>query len=150
MVNVQTLQGHWNELRGEIRKQWAQLTDDELEHFEGDLDGLVGLIQRRTGETRDKIENQLEELVDQGSSAVSRDSVHRPGRSRLGVRFGGRLRLANRRLAAIRLRHHAQDRAASSGRIAGRCLQHGSAPGRRRGTRRPRPVTPPEGSRKLP
>lgn len=71
-MNTQTLQGRWNELRGEIRKRWGELTEDEIEHFEGDVDGLVGHIQHRTGQSREAIERQLDELAVQASSAVHR------------------------------------------------------------------------------
>jgi len=72
MVDVQRLQGNWNQIRGEIRKRWEQLTDDDLGSFEGDLDALTGRIQEKTGESREAIEHQLDELTSDGSSAVGR------------------------------------------------------------------------------
>jgi len=72
MVDVQALQGHWNEIRGEIRKRWGQLTDEDVQSFEGDLDGLMGRIQEKTGESREAIEHHLEQLTSNGSSAMGR------------------------------------------------------------------------------
>jgi uncharacterized protein YjbJ (UPF0337 family) len=69
MVNQQTLQGNWNELKGKIRSKWGQLTNDELQTFDGNIDRLVGLIQRKTGETRNSVEKYLEELTENGSSS---------------------------------------------------------------------------------
>lgn len=71
MINQQTLQGHWNEIRGELRKRWGQLTQDDLQKFNGNVDQLVGLIQRKTGETRGSIEEVLNSFAAQGSSAVA-------------------------------------------------------------------------------
>jgi uncharacterized protein YjbJ (UPF0337 family) len=71
MVNQQTLQGNWNELKGKLRAKWGQLTNDELQTFDGNVDQLVGLIQRKTGEARASIEHYLEELTSDGASGVS-------------------------------------------------------------------------------
>ena len=38
MVNQQVLQGHWNEIKGKIRSRWGQLTNDDLQKFDGDVD----------------------------------------------------------------------------------------------------------------
>ena len=70
-INVQGLQGHWNQLKGEVKKRWGQLSDDDLKWSGGNIDQLVGRIQQRTGETREAIEKYLDQLTSQGSSAVS-------------------------------------------------------------------------------
>jgi ElaB/YqjD/DUF883 family membrane-anchored ribosome-binding protein len=62
------LSGDWNQLKGAIKKRWAQLTDQDFMGFEGDTDQLIGLIQRKTGETREKIEEFLKESSSQASS----------------------------------------------------------------------------------
>ena len=72
MVNQQTLQGNWNEVKGKLRSKWGQLTHDELQTFDGNIERLIGLIQRKTGEGRSAIENFLEQVTADGSSAVSR------------------------------------------------------------------------------
>lgn len=70
-LNAQALQGQWNTLRGRVKEKWGQLTDDDLSFHGGNIDQLVGKIQKRTGETRDSIEHFLTTLTSQGSSAVS-------------------------------------------------------------------------------
>ena len=62
MANQQTLEGNWNEIKGKIRTRWGQLSDDDLSQFHGEVDKLVGTIQRKTGEGRDTIEKYLNEL----------------------------------------------------------------------------------------
>jgi uncharacterized protein YjbJ (UPF0337 family) len=71
MVNAQVLQGQWNQVRGELKKRWGQLTDDDLRFSGGNIDQLVGKIQQRTGEAREAIEQFLSEAASQGASAVS-------------------------------------------------------------------------------
>jgi len=71
MVNAQVLQGQWNQVRGELKKKWGQLTEDDLRFNNGNIDQLVGKIQQRTGEAREAIEQFLGEMTSKGSSAVA-------------------------------------------------------------------------------
>jgi len=71
MVNQQTLQGNWNELKGKLRNKWGQLTNDDLQAAHGSIDQLVGLIQRKTGEARSSVEKFLEEATSNGGSAFN-------------------------------------------------------------------------------
>ena len=71
MINQQVLEGSWNELRGKIRERWGQLTQDDLKQFDGNIDQLIGTIQRKTGESREKISQFLERLTEEGSSALA-------------------------------------------------------------------------------
>ncbi|MGQ0634194.1 MAG: CsbD family protein [Planctomycetaceae bacterium] len=68
MVNEQTLQGNWNEVKGKLRSRWGQLTNDDLKQFSGDVEQLVGLIQRKTGDARESIRRYLDELAAGGAS----------------------------------------------------------------------------------
>jgi uncharacterized protein YjbJ (UPF0337 family) len=71
MVNQQTLQGNWNEIKGKLKTKWGQLTNDDLQQAHGNIDQLIGLIQRKTGEARNSVEKFLEDLTSNGSSTVS-------------------------------------------------------------------------------
>ena len=55
------MKGKWNQLKGDIKRKWGQMTDDDLMTAEGDMDKLIGKIQERTGEQRDAIRNWLNE-----------------------------------------------------------------------------------------
>lgn len=70
MVNQQTLQGNWNEITGKIKSKWGQLTNDDLQQVHGNVDQLIGLIQRKTGEARSSVEKFLEDLTADGSSGL--------------------------------------------------------------------------------
>jgi len=70
MVNQQVIAGQWNELTGKLKEKWGALTDDDLRHFNGNVDQLVGRIQRRTGETREAIEAFLSDVAE-GSSGIA-------------------------------------------------------------------------------
>jgi uncharacterized protein YjbJ (UPF0337 family) len=71
MINAQMLQGQWNEIRGTLKEHWGALTNDDLRKFDGNVDQLVGMIQRKTGETREAVRHFLEEVTKDGSSVVA-------------------------------------------------------------------------------
>lgn len=70
-INVQQLQGRWNQLKGEVKKRWAHLTDDDLQWGDGNIDQLIGKIQERTGESREVIEKYLNYLTQEGAEGLS-------------------------------------------------------------------------------
>jgi len=70
-INAQALQGQWNQLRGQVKERWGQLTDDDLQIQGGNVDQLVGKIQQKTGEGREAIERYLTDLTAKGSSSIA-------------------------------------------------------------------------------
>ncbi len=56
------LKGTWNELKGKVKQQYADLTDDDLLYEEGKEDELIGRIQKKTGQARDEVVDWLNQL----------------------------------------------------------------------------------------
>jgi len=52
-------QGKWNQLKGEIKRKWGKITDNDLLEAEGSADKLIGRIQERSGERREAIQDWL-------------------------------------------------------------------------------------------
>jgi uncharacterized protein YjbJ (UPF0337 family) len=71
MVKTQELQGSWNRLKGQVKEKWGTLTDDDLHILGGNVDEVVGKIQQKTGETREAIEEFLNNLTARSASAIS-------------------------------------------------------------------------------
>lgn len=61
-MNEDIIKGKWKQLRGEIKKQWGKLTDDDLDIAEGNRDYLVGKVQERMGIARDNAEKQVRDF----------------------------------------------------------------------------------------
>jgi uncharacterized protein YjbJ (UPF0337 family) len=61
MSNLQ-LKGKWNELKGKVKKAYADLTDDDLKYEDGKDDEFLGRLQQKTGKTRDELVKWLKEL----------------------------------------------------------------------------------------
>ncbi len=57
-----TWQGRWNEVKGKVKQQYADFTDDELLYQEGKEDELLGRLQKKTGKTKDQVEDWLNGL----------------------------------------------------------------------------------------
>ena len=55
-VNKDMMKGKFKQLRGEIKRRWGEVTDDDLTQVQGDFEKLVGMIQMRSGERREVIE----------------------------------------------------------------------------------------------
>jgi uncharacterized protein YjbJ (UPF0337 family) len=75
MINEQVFKGNWTEIRGRVKEKWGSLTDDDLVLAEGKLDQLVGIIERRTGESRERIEHVLDQIT--GDYASHMDQIRR-------------------------------------------------------------------------
>ncbi len=56
------IKGNWNEMKGRLKQQFAELTDDDLLYVEGKEDELYGRLQQRLGKTREQIDEILNGL----------------------------------------------------------------------------------------
>ena len=60
-MNTLEIKGDWNITKGKLKQKWAKLIDSDLQYTEGKTDELIGRIQKRTGETREAVEQALKE-----------------------------------------------------------------------------------------
>ena len=54
--------GSWNELKGKLKQQYGNLTDDDLVFSEGKEDELLGRLQQRLGKSKDEVRRMIEGL----------------------------------------------------------------------------------------
>jgi uncharacterized protein YjbJ (UPF0337 family) len=52
------LTGKWNEVKGDMRKWWGKLTDDDWQAINGQRDVLLGRLQQRYGWSRMQAEEE--------------------------------------------------------------------------------------------
>ena len=62
-MNEDIVSGKWNQLKGEIKKQWGKLTDDELDIIDGQRDKLLGKMQEKYGYARFDAERELDNFL---------------------------------------------------------------------------------------
>lgn len=61
-MNEEQFKGKWNIVKGKLKQQYADLTDDDLTYTEGKSDELLGRIQEKTGESKEKLKKMINDL----------------------------------------------------------------------------------------
>ncbi|MFT3747611.1 MAG: CsbD family protein [Agriterribacter sp.] len=56
------LKGNWNDVKGKVKKAYADLTEDDLLYEEGKDDELLGRIQKKVGKTKEEVKSWIESL----------------------------------------------------------------------------------------
>ena len=58
-MNDDVFKGQWKQLRGEIRKQWNKLTDDDLDVIGGEAEKLEGRLQELYGWEKERAKMEI-------------------------------------------------------------------------------------------
>lgn len=61
-MNVTEFKGNWNELKGKLKQQFAELTDDDLLMIEGKEDETYGRLQKKLGKTKEDLHELIKGL----------------------------------------------------------------------------------------
>lgn len=61
-MNSTGIKGNWNEIKGKLKQEYADLTDDDLLYEEGKEDELYGKIQKKIGKTKDEVIKWIADL----------------------------------------------------------------------------------------
>lgn len=56
------MKGNWNELKGKIKQNYGELTEDDLTYEEGKEDELVGRLQKKMGKTKEEVTSWINNL----------------------------------------------------------------------------------------
>ena len=56
------MKGSWNELKGKLKQQYGNLTDDDLVFSEGKEDELLGRLQKKLGKNKEQVRQMIEKL----------------------------------------------------------------------------------------
>jgi len=56
------LKGNWNQVTGKLKEKYGELSDDDITKAEGQTDQLIGIIQEKTGESKEKIKEFINSL----------------------------------------------------------------------------------------
>jgi len=54
-MNTTEVKGNWNEQKGKLKQQYANLTDDDLMFAEGKKDEMLGKLQIKLGKTKEEL-----------------------------------------------------------------------------------------------
>lgn len=77
--NIDTFDGQWPQLRGQVKSWWEQLTDADVDKIAGKQDLLVGLLQERYGYTPERAEQEVERRVREYRDQIEASGVRQIG-----------------------------------------------------------------------
>lgn len=60
-MNWDQIEGRWKEFKGKARETWGDLTDDEYDRVAGKRDQMVGLMQKKYGESKEAAEKRVDD-----------------------------------------------------------------------------------------
>jgi len=58
-MNTKEIKGNWNEQKGKLKQQFAQLTDDDLLFAEGKKDEMMGRLQIKLGKSKEELQKLI-------------------------------------------------------------------------------------------
>ncbi|HEX2980969.1 MAG TPA: CsbD family protein [Anaerolineaceae bacterium] len=58
-MNQDIMKGKWRQIRGDVKRFWGKLTDDELDQIDGNTDKLIGKLQEHYGYSRERAEEEV-------------------------------------------------------------------------------------------
>lgn len=62
-MNKDIVQGHWHEIKGKLKQQWGNLTDNEIAKMNGSREELRGVLQQTYGFEKDKVEQEIDNFL---------------------------------------------------------------------------------------
>lgn len=63
ILSEDVFQGKWSQLKGKLRQQWGDLTDDDIERIAGKRDELVGILQEKYGRSQEVAEQEVNDFL---------------------------------------------------------------------------------------
>jgi uncharacterized protein YjbJ (UPF0337 family) len=75
-MNQDILKGKWNQLKGNARKKWGKLTDDDMDRIQGNAEIMIGVIQERYGYGREQAEREIREFLSSGDTGAGQQPGH--------------------------------------------------------------------------
>lgn len=59
-MNWDQVEGKWKQFKGSARKQWGDLTDDDLDRIAGNREKFVGVLQERYGIAKEEAQKRAD------------------------------------------------------------------------------------------
>src|SRR5471032_774301 len=73
-MTTQITKDNWNLTKTKLKQKWPTLTNEDLQCTEGGHEAILGRIQQRTGQTRDAVEQAIEDCAPVGACASTTSS----------------------------------------------------------------------------
>lgn len=70
-MNAEQFKGKWAQFKGEAKRQWGKLTDDDMTEAEGNYDKFIGRVQERYGDKKEDVMKWTKDWFEKQSTAQS-------------------------------------------------------------------------------
>jgi uncharacterized protein YjbJ (UPF0337 family) len=60
-MNIHEIKGKLNELKGNFKTKWGELTDDDWKVIGGNKDKLKGILQQKYGRSKEQAQKEVDE-----------------------------------------------------------------------------------------
>ncbi len=60
-MNEDIFKGKWNQLKGNIKNVWGDITDNDIAQAEGSYNKFLGILQERYGWERERAEREVDD-----------------------------------------------------------------------------------------
>lgn len=67
-MNKDIIAGKWKEIKGDLRKAWGNVTDDEWEKTKGDSTAIAGILQQKYGLAKDDASEKVGKFMEKYTS----------------------------------------------------------------------------------
>ena len=61
-ATLDKIKGNWNMIKGKLKEEYGELTDNDLAYVEGQEEQLLGQIQKKTGKAKSEIKEWINNL----------------------------------------------------------------------------------------
>lgn len=61
-MNINEIKGKFNELKGNFKQKWGELTDDDWKQIGGSKDKLLGILQQKYGRSKEQAQREFDEF----------------------------------------------------------------------------------------
>jgi uncharacterized protein YjbJ (UPF0337 family) len=61
-MNSNEIRGKFNEIKGDLKKKWGELTDDDWKQIDGNKDKLLGVLQQKYGRTKEQAQREVDDF----------------------------------------------------------------------------------------
>ncbi len=62
-MNKDIIQGNWKEVKGKLKQQWGNLTDNDIAKMSGTRQELQGALQKTYGYQKDQVEKEIDTFL---------------------------------------------------------------------------------------
>lgn len=76
MLNQLERRQKWEEFKGGVRNIWGKIDPEDLDRTEGDMRAIADMVQRKTGEDRETIQDKMELLMSSFDNETDRNNFY--------------------------------------------------------------------------